>query len=115
MGLANVLRGADWLDEVRPEWYQLVDIDTLQMSDSGNCILGQVFREEAAEAAENGETFSPSGWEYAPPMLIQDGYDWVWAQENATFLTSHAFVFWGHDEWVEQINARLINEALYDA
>lgn len=36
-----VKRGAAWLDENDPEWVQKIQLETLKMSDSGQCILGQ--------------------------------------------------------------------------
>jgi hypothetical protein len=37
----RVQRGAAYLDDVDPEWYQHVDADTLELGDGRHCILGQ--------------------------------------------------------------------------
>lgn len=38
-----VKRGAAWLDETDPEWVQKIKLETLRMSDGGQCILGQTY------------------------------------------------------------------------
>lgn len=44
----RVARGMEWLDEhARPEWWDLINLDTLSISDPHSCVLGQVFRPEA--------------------------------------------------------------------
>lgn len=39
----RVARGAALLDELRPEWYDAVDVERLDMSHSLNCVLGQLY------------------------------------------------------------------------
>lgn len=36
-------KGADLLDEDRPGWATMIDLDTLDVSDLANCPLGQVY------------------------------------------------------------------------
>ena len=87
----QVARGAAWLDERKPGWENLVDIDKLVMSDSDNCIAGQVFRDEAAEH---------------PDWHVTDGYDYVYDLMGGEELVSHAFVFEGREQWIAQVEAR---------
>ena len=39
----EVLRGAAWLDQVRPGWDQEIDLTTLEMSNCARCIVGQLW------------------------------------------------------------------------
>lgn len=38
-------RGADLLDDMSPGWFNLVDLNTLEMSLFSTCVLGQVYGE----------------------------------------------------------------------
>ena len=44
----RVVRGTRWLDHVRPGWRDSLELGTLDLSNGGQCVLGQVFSEEAA-------------------------------------------------------------------
>jgi hypothetical protein len=66
--------GMEWLDENGPaEWWDRVDLDTLDISDGNTCVLGHVF---AAEAAEVGLTcgyfYATVGSWNAEPMIPSD-------------------------------------------
>lgn len=37
--------GVEWLDKVRPDWFDSIDLDRLDISCIDNCVLGQVFGE----------------------------------------------------------------------
>lgn len=39
----NVIRGAKLLDNVKPEWYNQIDLEALNILDGCNCILGQLY------------------------------------------------------------------------
>lgn len=39
----RVERGAKWLDENAPGWFNLIDIQVLDIANVGCCVLGQVF------------------------------------------------------------------------
>jgi hypothetical protein len=41
----RVQRGAEYLDDVDPEWYRRVDSETLELGDGQHCILGQMHGE----------------------------------------------------------------------
>ncbi len=47
----RVVRGTRWLDHVRPGWRDSLELGTLDLSNGGQCVLGQVFSEEAAAYA----------------------------------------------------------------
>lgn len=47
MDKACVLKGIKFLDNVKPNWRTLIDVNALDMIDSQECIAGQVFREES--------------------------------------------------------------------
>lgn len=40
---ARVARGADWLDQNYPNWWQAIEISTLDVASCHHCVLGQVF------------------------------------------------------------------------
>lgn len=46
----RVERGAAWLDSVKPNWRDAVNVRVLDLSEPVDCVLGQVFAYEAAEA-----------------------------------------------------------------
>jgi len=39
----RVAAGAKWLDEHRPGWWQRIDLDTLNLGDPCQCVLGQLY------------------------------------------------------------------------
>jgi len=41
----RVQRGADYLDNVDPDWYRRVDSETLELDDGRHCVLGQLHGE----------------------------------------------------------------------
>lgn len=40
---AYVDKGVELLDSIFPRWRELIDVDTLDMGDIHNCVLGQIF------------------------------------------------------------------------
>lgn len=46
---ARVARGAAWLDEKYPGWFNVIDLGTLKLSDCHQCILGQVYTQHVPE------------------------------------------------------------------
>jgi hypothetical protein len=55
----RIERGAAWLDEVKPEWRNLIDTETLDMHTGNACVLGQVFAVDAAVAGlSNGYSYA---------------------------------------------------------
>ena len=41
----RVERGAKWLDEVDPTWYNQIDLESLDMDQPCGCVLGQLVRD----------------------------------------------------------------------
>jgi hypothetical protein len=79
------------LDEIRPGWEDKVELDVLDMCNVKECVLGQVFHEEAQEALLH------SGYDYA-----RETYP-VLANETAPAF-SGAYVF--TDLWIKEIGNR---------
>lgn len=48
---SRVANGVEWLDQTKPEWRSLIDLDHLRMHSIQSCVLGQVFRDEAYKAS----------------------------------------------------------------
>jgi hypothetical protein len=46
----RVKRGARWLDEHWPDWWREVDLSTLNLASSCDCVLGQLGRDYTAVA-----------------------------------------------------------------
>jgi hypothetical protein len=44
--MITVDRGAEFLDQHYPGWFDLIDTDTLQIDDSCQCVLGQIYLRE---------------------------------------------------------------------
>jgi hypothetical protein len=62
--IANrVRRGIAWLDENAPLWRDELDLSTLDIADSNDCVLGQVFQVDAINAAHDRGHYW-SGFEY---------------------------------------------------
>jgi hypothetical protein len=50
----RVARGAEWLDKEVPGWEEQIDLSTLDLADSCQCILGQVYRNVAKACCWDG-------------------------------------------------------------
>lgn len=100
----NVERGARWLDEVKPGWVDLIDLDTLNLEDPCFCICGQAFFAEASAHSID----SYDGFAVAERLLRDAGshaadYGFGDAVEGVV----SADVWRALDElWVELIRAR---------
>ena len=42
----RVKKGADWLDSIRPDWFNEIRTDTLRLDSATNCVLGQLAQSE---------------------------------------------------------------------
>lgn len=54
LGAECVERGAALLDKIRPGWIDTINLDTLNIASGSDCVLGQVFAEEAARVGTDG-------------------------------------------------------------
>lgn len=70
---SRVKSGARWLDENFPGWESRIDLDTLELKNSFNCICGQVFEKEARQTGY----LSCSGFSYAESNLFTEANSWV--------------------------------------
>ena len=68
----RVLNGARWLDENFPGWEGRIDLDTLELSSSSQCICGQVFRELADKAPTGVDGFT-----IAHRTLFSEANSWI--------------------------------------
>lgn len=53
----RVARGAAWLDEKYPQWFDKIDLSTLDLSRCTECVLGQVYT-GVIPAAEQGQVLA---------------------------------------------------------
>lgn len=87
-------RGLALLDEHFPNWFTMVDTDTLEMSSCGNCVIGQLFPNEEymfsesvqAMWAEFGiESDSTFTYEWARKFgfdgVFPEDVNWLWIDE----------------------------------
>jgi hypothetical protein len=83
----RVARGARWLDGVRPGWRDALELRRLDIHSNVNCVLGQVFAEEAA-----AHPFRyPSGFSYAAMEVIPTAGSDV---AEADWCLAHGFTDW---------------------
>jgi len=94
----RVAAGAEWLDAAKPEWPTLVNRETLDLASCGNCILGQVFAEEA-EAQGYGDGYTMHldiiGWDHLG-IVADRGFAGV-NPEDYVLL---------HTAWLAELNRR---------
>lgn len=76
--------GITWLDSVRPNWRESIDLATLDLANSTDCILGQVFWDDAAWTGyfngftyvlESGHFKDAAGSSLTPAWLIAHGFE----------------------------------------
>lgn len=78
----RVARGAAFLDEVAPGWESKVDLGTLRLSNSVDCICGQVW-------GGKGE----AGYYFFERTLASEGIAWLNARGINTLYAATAFGF----------------------
>lgn len=79
--MKTVDRGAAFLDETLPGWAERIDTDTLDLSSTCNCVLGQLYRYEHPRLRKTYTAFER--------MLDVLGVDW----ERSRRL---GFAIWGN-------------------
>lgn len=89
VGLANelVARGAALLDEKLPDWYNLINLDSLEMADECKCVLGQIGEHKVNLDRLAGE-----------PLTEADGRHF-WGARAALGCSDDDVVFCGFDDW----------------
>jgi hypothetical protein len=82
----RVARGAAWLDEKYPAWFEGMDLSTLDLGNCTRCVLGQVYT-GVIPAAEQGQVLAQA------IALVTAGYDDAleYAQEYREEVASGQF------------------------
>lgn len=77
----RVANGVAWLDENGPDdWRNLIDLTTLDISDSGFCVLGQVYAPEADKAGvRDGYLYSQTFFKERPGLGVTSDEFTAWA------------------------------------
>lgn len=90
-----VERGVKWLDEVRPEWRDLIDLESLQISSTSNCVAGQVFRDKVGTTIESALPKCCDACDENRDRSIHSGFDYVYytlAEGTAQYGFSAGYV-----------------------
>lgn len=106
MGIKEVAAGAEWLDENFPGWEWKIDLETLDMANCRECVLGQSLREFVASNNSSG---------YGYGCALQDKQMEVGTSEWR--LIAYAFVpDGGNNEglWLDLIKERFSTGNLSD-
>lgn len=104
-----VKNGAEWLDKVYPEWWMVINTQTLRIDSACHCIWGQIIDtgdEVYVEEDEQDVMQWLSGW----GMFLHTLGTAVGPSRTSEFIFSHGFV--GARElfdplWVEAIKHRV--------
>lgn len=82
----RVARGAAWLDEKYPTWFEGIDLGTLDLGNCTRCVLGQVYT-GVIPASEQGQVLAQA------IALVTSGYDDAdeWEQEYREEVASGQF------------------------
>ena len=75
----RIALGTQFLDDVKPGWVELIDRDSLDLSEPSSCILGQLFAPEAearrlADGPFSAGAFTLGSWAFHD-WLADHGYD----------------------------------------
>jgi hypothetical protein len=99
----RVSAGAAWLDEHRPDWWQRIDLDTLDLREPCYCVLGQ---EYAAEVDLDGHGLCCNGYQLAVARM--DDHHPAELGFSADLHLAESVEFWDQlaDAWRELILAR---------
>lgn len=92
--------GAAWLDEVKPGWVDLVDLEKLYLGSCTRCVLGQLFAENEKDL--NGFDMGHiilGGWDSA---VEEHGFDVPVIHQNDEYETLTS-------EWKSYISSRREN------
>jgi hypothetical protein len=103
----RVKRGASFLDEEKPGWFNLIDLDKLNMGDGSDCVIGQLFKDVDLDYKESAYFFGveemhigESGWpnEYTLGFML----DWKMGNSRNWELLTDAWKI----EITNRINAQ---------
>lgn len=120
----RVANSARWLDENFPGWVDRIDIATLELTDSQQCICGQVFAR-----TPGGKKRQVSGYSFAMSHLFAQANGWItelvpqstsrdaWTRHRRAAQVSDALGFSGDDidalerEWKKLLRKRQLVDA----
>jgi len=123
----EIARGAAFLDEVRPGWERQIDIGTLELNACDQCVLGQVFGEEAERTAAIARKATETEDAVWFNLYDHTGFDWARVNLDVPDTASLGFSALGGrrdlmdnyhtltDEWVAFIKDRFDSGQLSDA
>lgn len=76
-------RGAQVLDEDYPGWEKKVNVETLNIDDLYNCVLGQLYYRYSAgvEALSGYDFYSDEAWQWAVDHGFDSGSTNRWREE----------------------------------
>lgn len=94
----RVARGIGVLDRLQPEWRTLIDANRLNIGDSEDCIIGQLFGSWANGCDVLAEEFSIL---LDRPYAVAHGFD-VTSDEFLDEVDHYALLT---DAWLEALNA----------
>lgn len=106
-----VKHGIDWLDENHPGWVNKIDLNTLYMSDCGNCVIGQAVGEYRTSIDKaSGTSYAGFGTnKEATIWAVEHGFE----SPRVSYYEerSEAPGAYGFDEldalWAEEVTKRL--------
>lgn len=82
----NVQKWAKRLDQKTPDWYNRIDIETIDMHSSSRCILGQIYT-----ATANKNALQYSGYIYGLDIVLNADYN---REVTIAFHTCRAKKYW---------------------
>ncbi len=103
--MTNAAKGAEFLDEVLPKWYSLVDLTKLKMSSSTMCILRQL--EQHIPIPDDYDLYEEA------IDNLDDPFDIAVVKLDIDYeVVEYGFTGGGDDElqeeWLTEINRRLM-------
>ena len=103
----EIQRGMAWLDETRPGWPEMVNLERLAMQSGYDCVLGQVFEKDATEACcgcQSGFDWASETFKVLAPT---PGFDGCCGADDLGFCQPEAWRFATlTEEWKESIAER---------
>lgn len=104
--------GASYMDTRRDDWFNVVDIDILDMSHPHLCILGQTI-DSRVNTYSDGHSVQVSGFAVRMEEMQEAGFSYAardkWVVDNGFDITEESsYVDWDilTEAWVEQILVR---------
>lgn len=119
---ASVAKGAAFLDRVRPNWVDDIDLRTLDLSSSCQCVLGQIghrFGGSFGTFIYSKSWDTPEGWKRRIPrgyqrLRVTADQSVEYGFEISGNGSMHQYKTLGR-EWKRVIKARLAERQLVDA